>query len=104
QLKLEPSKELAEIDVLSSGMLMAFGVRPVIGFHDDWMIVATNASAVQKVLKTLSGDAPSIATTERFKKFDIEVKGPVSAISYSDIGAATKQAAAFIRQAGFMAP
>jgi hypothetical protein len=104
QLKLEPSKELAEFDVLSSGMLMAFGVRPVIGFHDDWMIVATNASAVQKVLKTLSGDAPSIATTERFKKFDIEVKGPVSAISYSDIGAATKQAAAFIRQAGFMAP
>src|SRR3954469_3695688 len=104
QLKLEPAKELKGFDELSASMLMAFGVRPVIGFHDDWMIVGTNASAAQKVLKTLSGDAPSIATTERFKKFGIEVKGPVSAISYSDIGTATRQAAAFIRQAGFMAP
>jgi hypothetical protein len=104
QLKLEPSKDLEGFDELSAGMLMAFGVRPVIGFHDGWMIVATNSSAAQKLLKTLSGDAPTIATTDRFKKFGIEVKGPVSSITYSDMGANTRQIATFIRQAGMMAP
>jgi len=104
QLKLEPSKDLDGFDELSAGMLMAFGVRPVIGFHDGWMIVATNASAAQKLLKTLSGDAPTIATTDRFKKFGIEANGPVSSMTYSDIGANTRQMATFIRQAGMMAP
>ncbi|MFO0790681.1 MAG: hypothetical protein U0805_14590 [Pirellulales bacterium] len=103
-VKLEASKEVEGFDELSANMLMAFGLRPVIGFHDGWMIVATKPAAAQKVLKTLAGESPSITTTERFQKFGVEVKGPVASISYSDIGAGTRQAAMMIRQAGMMAP
>jgi len=103
-VKFEAAKDVEGFDELSANMLMAFGLRPVIGFHEGWMIVGTSPAGVQKVLKTLAGDAPSIATTERFTKFGVDVKGPVSAISYSDIGAGTRQAAMMIRQAGMMAP
>jgi hypothetical protein len=104
QLKLVSSKDIEGFDELSANLLMAFGLHPVIGIHEGWVIVATNPTAARKVLKTLSGDSPSIVSTERFKRFGMDVKGPVVAIRYSDIGASIRQAAMLIRQAGFMAP
>ena len=104
QLKLAPCKELEGFDELSANLLGAFGVRPVIGFHKGWMIVASNAAAAEKVLRTLSGDAPSIDTTKQFKQFGLHVEGPVYAISYSDLATSARQAAQLIRQAGLFAP
>jgi hypothetical protein len=76
----------------------------VIGFKDGWMIFATDSTAGQKVLQTLSGDAPSFETTEQFTRFELEIDGPVYAMSYRDLSASARQAAQFIRRAGIMAP
>jgi hypothetical protein len=104
QLQMVPSEKLSGFDELSLTMLSAAGVRPVIGFHEGWMIVATNASAAERVLQTLSGAAPSIDSTEHFRRFGLAIEGPVYAVSYSDLAASTRQAAQFIRQAGMFAP
>jgi hypothetical protein len=95
---------LAGFDELLSALLTALGVRPVIGFHDGWMIVASNPEAAQRVLRTRSGDASSIDTTEPFQRFGLEIDGPVYAIRYTDLAASTRQAAQFIRQIGVMGP
>jgi hypothetical protein len=104
QLKLVPAKDLEGFDELSLTTLTMFGVRPVIGFHEGWMMVGSNASAVRKVLRTLSGEEPSIDTSEQFKRFGLEIEGPVYAISYKDLAAGTRQFAQFVRQAGITAP
>ena len=104
QVKLAPSKELEGFEELSANMLTMFGSRPVIGFKNGWMFVASESAAIQKVLRTLSGDSPSIDTTEQFKRFELEIDGPVYAISYRDLSTSARQAAQFIRQAGIMAP
>jgi hypothetical protein len=104
QLRLAPSQDVAGFDELSAGILPLFGVRPVIGFHDGWMIVATNPSAAQKVLQTLAGEAPSINTADHFRRFGLDVQGPVSAMSYTDLAASTRQVAQVIRTVGVAAP
>jgi hypothetical protein len=68
------------------------------------MIFASDAAAAKKVLQTLSGNAPSFDTTEQFKRFQLEIDGPVYAISYTNLSASARQAAQFILQAGIMAP
>jgi hypothetical protein len=104
QLKFESAKGLEGFDELSANMLSAFGVKPVIGFHDGWMMIASNAAAAQKVIRTRSGEAPSIDQSKQFKEFGLEVEGPVAAISYSDLAASTRQTAQVIRQLGMIAP
>ena len=104
QLKLAPSNELKGFDELSLNLFAGFGLRPVIGFQSGWMIVASNASAAQRVLRTLSGEAASINSTEQFRQFGLELEGPVYAIRYSDLAASTRRAAQVIRQAGVVAP
>jgi hypothetical protein len=104
QVKLVPSNELEGFEELSANMLTMVGSRPVIGFKNGWMMVASNSATAQRVLQTLAGDAPSFDTTEQFKRFQLEIDGPVYAISYSDLSASARQAAQFIRQAGIMAP
>jgi hypothetical protein len=104
QVKLTPSDELKGFDRFSAGILTAFGVRPVIGFHDGWMIVASSAPAAQRVLQTLSGEAPSIESTEQFERFGMVIEGPVYAISYTDLAASTRQVAQVIRQLGVAVP
>jgi hypothetical protein len=104
QLKLTPSAELEGFDDLSANMLVAFGARPLIGFKDGWMIVASNSAAAQKLLRTRSGEAPSIDRSEQFEHFGLKIEGPVYSISYTDLTTSTRQAAQFIRQAGAFVP
>jgi len=104
QLQFGPAEKLSGFDQLSLSMLAGMGVKPVVGFHEGWMIVATNAEAAEKVIKTLAGEAPSIDSTKEFQRFGLQIDGPVYAISYTDLAASTRQAAQFIRQAGMAAP
>lgn len=104
QLKLVPCDDLAGFETLSANLLEALGARPVIGFRDGWMMVASNASAAKEVLRTRAGDAPSIDSTKEFQRFGLEVSGPVYAIRYTDLAASTRRAAQLIRQAAVAAP
>jgi hypothetical protein len=81
------------------------GVKPVIGFHDGWMIISSHADAAAKLVAVRNGDAESIDRTESLEKFDLDdAEGDVYAVSYRDIGEGIRQFAAAIDQAGMMAP
>ena len=104
QLSLTECEELEGFDQLSAMSLMMVGARPVIGFHEGWMIVGSSPSAVQRVLDTYDGEAPSIAKAQSFERFDLEIEGPVTALSYRHLAEGTRQAAQTLRQIGLMAP
>ncbi len=104
QLKLVESKELAGFEELTAATLMAFGVRPVIGFQDDWMYIGSSAGAVKKVLDTKAGNGETMEGTEAFQQLKLEVAGPVDSIAYTNTAENTRNFAKMLNQIGFMAP
>jgi len=104
QLSLTECKDLEGFDELSATSLAMVGARPVIGFHEGWMMIGSSPSAVQRVLDTYEGKAPSIAKAESFKRFDLDIEGPVSSLSYRHLADGIRQTAQALRQVGMMAP
>ena len=103
QFELTECEKLEGFEELSALLLGVFGVRPAIGFRDGWMFIGSNAAAVQKVLDTKAGEGETIAETEAFKRFHLEVEGPVDAIAYTDLAASTRQVAQMLNQVGIVA-
>ncbi len=103
-VSLEEVEDLEGFEAVSIGALATSGITPIVGFHDGWMVIATSAEAVQTVLATRASSGPTVADSEAFEKFDLEVEGPVHAISYSNTGEATRQMAMGIQQVGAMLP
>ncbi len=65
-------------------MLMMAMVRPVFGVRDEWLMIASSAATIKRCLDVSKGEAPSIASNERFKKEGLSPKGPVLSCSFSD--------------------
>ena len=105
QLALVECEELEGFEQLSVLALAPFGVRPVIGFHDGWMMVGSNARAVQAVLDARAGVGDSlISDTETFKQFNLEVEGPVYAVKHANMAQNTRQISKALGQVGAMGP
>jgi hypothetical protein len=104
QLKLVESKELEGFEELTAGALAALGMRPVIGFQDDWMYIGSSAGAVKKVLDTKAGKGETMEGTEAFQQLKLEVEGPVASIAYTNTAENTRNLAKVLNQIGFMAP
>ncbi|MFV1965076.1 MAG: hypothetical protein ACC628_06605, partial [Pirellulaceae bacterium] len=104
QLKLVESETLEGFEEVSALGLTAFGIRPVIGFRDGWMIIGSNTRVIQKLLDTRAGQGDTILDSDTFKQFNLDVEGPVASIKYSNLAASTRQAAAMLSQAGMFAP
>jgi hypothetical protein len=104
--------ELADVDdedlegfqELKMAMIPASQGRPVIGFRDGWMFIASSPEAVKTLLAVRAGDEDSIEGDEDLEKFDLDTDGEVYAVSYSDVGAGIRAAADGIDQAAMMAP
>jgi hypothetical protein len=103
QVQLTPCKDLDGFEELSASMLAIVGKRPIIGFHDDWMIIASDPKAVQKLLDTWSGNGPAIDQSPQFKRFGLTIDGPVRSISYCDTAESTRHIAQSIDKAGALA-
>ena len=103
-LLLTECDELEGFETVSAAMLTMLGAGPVIGFRDGWMVVGSNAAAVEKVFDTRAGEGETIVDTEAFKKLNLEVEGPVRSISYTDLAESTRQTARMLAQIGFVAP
>lgn len=84
--------------------MMMGGLTPVFGMNDGWMAIGSHADAVQTVMMTKGGEAPTFADSDAFAKFGLEVDGPVYNISYANTGENIRQAAAAMQQMGAMAP
>lgn len=104
QLQLTECEELDGFDEVSAMTLLMVGKRPVIGFHGGWMIIGSHPSAVQKMLDTWNGDAPTIAQSEGFQRFGLTIDGSVTGLSYSNMAESTRQTAQGLQQVGLMAP
>ena len=105
QLALVECEEMEGFEELTVLTLAPFGVRPVIGFRDGWMLMGSNTQAVQAVLDTRAGEGDSpISDTEDFKRFNLEVDGPVYTLKYSNTAESTRQIAKVLNQVGMMAP
>ena len=100
-IKIEGREQFEEI---SAGVFAVVGIRPVIGFHEDWMVIASHIEAVDTILNTLEGQGTTLADTEAFQKFNIETDGPVSSIGYRNIGEGIRSASVGMQQAGAMLP
>lgn len=106
QLKLEDCKDLEGFQELHAAIFMMFGTQqqPVIGFRDGWMIIASSEAAAKKLLAVRSGQAESINAAQSFQKLGMDWKGPVSCVSFEDVGAGLRAAADGIDKIGAMAP
>lgn len=103
-IALEEVEGLEGFEQISSSVLAPTGMQPIIGFQDGWMVIATHAEAVQAVLDVRAGNGSTIADSETFSQFNLEIEGPVAAISYANTGESTRQAAMGIQQVGAMLP
>lgn len=96
--------DLEGFEALNAGVLLMAGRRPVIGFHEGWMVIGTGSDIVQTILDTRAGSGETIVGTEAFQKFDLEVNGPIVSIAYSDLAAQTRALSQGIQQVGAMLP
>jgi hypothetical protein len=103
QLQLVECKDLEGFEELSASMLAIVGKRPVIGFHDGWMIIGSEPKAVQRLLDTWSGKAAGIDQSAQFQRFGLKIEGPVRSVSYNDVAENIRNAARSLDKAGAMA-
>jgi hypothetical protein len=103
-ISLEEVDGMEGFEQVNAAALTQFGVKPVIGFHEGWMVIGTSSSAIQAVLDTRAGEGASIADTEAFQKFNLPVEGPVAGLSYANTGEGTRQMAAAIQEVSAALP
>lgn len=91
----------SEIKANAFGMV---GVKPIVGFKDGWMVIGSGLEPIQAVLDTRSGSASTVVDSDTYKAFNLDVKGPVHSLSYSNTAESTRQMADVISQVGLMGP
>jgi hypothetical protein len=104
QLRLESCDDLPGFERLDALMFAMFNVQPVIGFRDGWMILGSSQGAVERLLDARADRSKTIDASEDFKRFDLEIDGPVRSLSYADLAENTRHAAQVVRQIGMFAP
>jgi hypothetical protein len=102
QLKLSETPDMEGFETVSAGLLTLAGASPVIGFQDGWMYIAPSPAAVRKVLETRAGEGETIEATEDFQRLNIDIEGPVRAISYANTAENLRGAADTLRKGSFV--
>ena len=74
-------------------MMMMMGMKITVGVDKGWLYISDSAPAINKCLATAAGDAPSIATNERYKREGLVPKGPVNSASFADTSNAGQELA-----------
>jgi hypothetical protein len=64
--------------------MLAMMMKPVIGIREDWLVIGTNAAAVDKCLDVAARKSPSIAENARFKEEGLIPKDAVRSVSFKD--------------------
>ncbi len=104
QLALVETPGLEGFETLNASILAAFNLKPVIGFHEDWFMIGSNASAIERVLAARAGTAERIVGSAHFAKFNLAVPDAVNSLSYTDLHAAIHNGSDMIRKIGGIAP
>ncbi|QEG34516.1 hypothetical protein [Bythopirellula goksoeyrii] len=104
QLALVESESLDGFETLNASILGAFNLKPVIGFHDSWLMIGSNANTIERVLAARAGEAERIGTSEHFAKFHLPAQDAVQSLSYTNLRASIENGADMIRKVGGIAP
>jgi hypothetical protein len=104
QIKFTSVEGLEGFESLEFATLGAFNVKPVIGFNDGWFMIGSNPECLQKVIDARAGKVPTIAGSDHFERFHLDIEGAVDSLSYTDLKASIKSVAQMIRQVGAIAP
>ena len=83
-----------------SALMMLGGMRPVVGVWDEWLVVGLSPEAVNKLIQTASGEAPSIVENPRFAAEGLIPEGPVNGASFKDTSNMGRELAAMAGMAG----
>ncbi len=67
------------------------------------MIIGSNPHAVSRVLAVRAGEAVSVASSPTLEALNIDTAGPVSAVTYSNLGENIRNTAKMLGQAGGIA-
>ena len=89
---------------LQHPMLMMMGMRPVMGFTGDWLVVGNSAAAVNRCLAVASGEAKSIRDNPRFQAEGIIPDGACVSVSFTDTTNFGQELATGIGMIGMMGP
>jgi hypothetical protein len=103
QVQLVECKDLDGFEEISASMLALVGKRPVIGFHDGWMIIGSEPKAVERLLDTWSGKSPGIDQSAQFQRFGVKFEGPVRSVGYNDVAENIRHVAQSLDKAGVVA-
>jgi hypothetical protein len=104
KIALTEVEGLEGFEEISAGAFALAGARPVIGFHDGWLVLGSSAEFVQQLLETRAGNGQTFSETESFAKFNLQVAGPVLSIGYTNVGEQTRAISQGIQQFGAMLP
>jgi two-component sensor histidine kinase len=104
QIKFTTVENLEGFETLEVATLAAFNVKPVIGFNDGWLMIGSNPECLQKVIDARAGKVPTIAGSDHFERFHLDIEGAVDSLSFTDLKASVRQVAQMIRQVGAIAP
>lgn len=100
-LMVAPAQVKAEgFRTVTHPMMMMMGVNPVVGVHDEWLMLASSPAALNKCLDVASGAAPSIMENTRFRQEGLVPKGPVTAASFSDLSNLGQELAMVVQMIG----
>jgi hypothetical protein len=102
QLQLAECKDIEGFEELSASMLSIVGKRPVIGFHESWMIIGSEPKAVERVLDTWNGKSAGIDQSAQFQRFGLKIEGPVRSVCYNDVAENIRNAAQSLDKVGAM--
>ncbi len=83
-------------------MMMMMQVRPVVGIHDEWLVIGSGPQDVNKVLAAGKAGAKTIRDSERFKAEGVRVSGAVTGASFTDLEMMGQQLAMGLSMGGMM--
>ncbi|TWU28332.1 hypothetical protein [Bythopirellula polymerisocia] len=104
KLALVETEGLEGFETINASILQAFNLKPVIGFHEGWLMVGSNASSIERVLAARAGTAERIGSNEHIARFHLPLQEAVQSLSYTDLNASIHQGADIIRKVGGIAP
>lgn len=98
---------ITEADLAAEGFTqithpLVMFIRPVIGVHDEWLMVGTSAKAVDKCLKVAAGKAPSIRKNQRFMDEGLVPEGAVLSASFKDTSKFGQELGSMMGMAGLL--
>ncbi len=79
---------------------LAMIARPVVGIHENWLVLGTSSTAVGKCLQTAAGKHPSVADNPRFREEGLRPDGPVLSVSFTDTSKWGQESAAVATAVG----